>query len=122
MSPPTGIVPATDKYRLALLAAFASANPIARQELASELAHQREMDKLFIRIEIGTLIGVGVVVATVLVVGIALLISGNVAAGVWTLVGDALSTAGVALGRSYFIDNPGRQKELESGQPRNSPR
>lgn len=99
-------MPATDRYRLALLTAYTGAPPAARKELSDELRHQREMDKLFVRIEIATLIFIGVVVVTVLAVGIVLLFTGHVIPAVITLVGDAASTASVALGRSYFIDGP----------------
>ncbi|MGV0043434.1 hypothetical protein ACRU13_00120 [Mycobacterium colombiense] len=116
MSLPTGIVAASDQYRLALLTAFANATPAARKELAEELAHQRSMDRLFIKVEIGTLIGVAVIVLGALVTGIALLITGHLVPGALTLVGDTLSTAGVALGRSYFIDRPSSaKKQLEPG-------
>lgn len=110
---------ASDQYRLALLTAFAQATPAARRELASELAHQREMDKLFMKVEIGTLIVVAVIVLSILTTGITLIFMGHVVPGALTIIGDALSTAGVALGRSYFIDRPpdaakgGGEKEIE---------
>lgn len=109
-------MPATDRYRLALLTAYTGAPPAARKELSDELRHQRQMDKLFVRIEIATLIFIGLVVVAVLVIGIVLLFTGHVIPAAFTLVGDAASTASIALGRSYFIDGPrGKPKAIESG-------
>lgn len=107
----SGIVPATDPFRLALLQAFTNCPPEARAELAAELAHQRDNDRFFRRTEGWTLVVVAFLIGFVAAVGVAMIVAGAPAAGILTLLGDVVGAGEIALRRSYFID-----RQQQSGQ------
>lgn len=96
-------MPSSDAYRLALLDAYTQATPAAQQALTDELAHQRDVEKLFLRVEIAT-----VAVASSLLIGVFglatyLILTGASGWGSATLLADIVAAVVSLLGRSYFI-------------------